>query len=35
MRRHTKDKLLVVSSDRELLEAATREGLDVMDPEAP
>jgi predicted nucleic acid-binding protein len=33
VRSHTKDKVLVVSSDRELLEAAVREGLPVMDPE--
>ena len=34
VRRHTKDQLLVVSSDRELLTAAKQEGLLVMDPEA-
>jgi predicted nucleic acid-binding protein len=31
---HTKDKLLVVSSDQELLAAANKEGLLVVDPEA-
>lgn len=34
VRRHTKDQLLVVSSDHELLAAAKQEGLLVMDPEA-
>ena len=31
---HTKDKLLVASSDQELLAAANKEGLLVVDPEA-
>jgi len=33
VRRHTKDQLMMVSSDRELLAAAKHEGLLVMDPE--
>jgi predicted nucleic acid-binding protein len=32
--RHTKDRLVVVSSDQELLVAANKEGLFVVDPEA-
>jgi uncharacterized protein len=34
IRKHIKDKLLFVSSDRELLAAANKEGLLVIDPEA-
>jgi len=33
LRRHTKDQLLLVSSDRELLAAADQEGLLFADPE--
>lgn len=34
IRKHIKDKLLFVSSDQELLAAANKEGLLVIDPEA-
>ncbi|MDA8168501.1 MAG: type II toxin-antitoxin system VapC family toxin [Nitrospiraceae bacterium] len=33
IRHHTKDEILIASSDHELLAAAGREGLPVMDPE--